>query len=84
VSDLGLSVEGKALVIYLCKTGYYIKRIHGSHYLCVRQDGTGVTLNIPVHSNEDIARGTLRFIITVYARNENITEEEAKKRFQKL
>lgn len=83
MSVLGLSVNGKDLVNYLCKTGYYVKRIHGGHHFCVHIDGTGTPLDIPVHTNEDIAKGTLRFIIMVYARNEKITEEEAKKRFRK-
>ncbi len=84
MSILGLSVAGKDLVNYLCKTGYYVKRVHGGHHFCVRLDGTGTPLDIPVHASESIAKGTLRFIITVYARNENITEEEAKKRLQKI
>jgi len=84
VSILGLSVNGRDLVNYFCKTGYYVKRVHGGHHFCVRIDGTGTPLNIPVHTNEDIPNGTLRFIITVYARNENITDAEAKVRFKKI
>lgn len=77
-------VRGKDLVNYLCRNGYYVKRIHGSHHFCVRKDGTGIPLNVSVHSNENIARGTLSFIITVFARNEGVTEDGAKELFRRL
>jgi predicted RNA binding protein YcfA (HicA-like mRNA interferase family) len=77
-------VNGKDLVNYLCRNGYYIKRIHGSHHFCVHKDGTGTPLDVPVHSNKNIAKGTLCFIITVFARNEGVTEDEAKEMFRRL
>lgn len=77
-------VSGKALVNYLCRNGYYIKRIHGSHHFCVRKDGTGTPLNVPVHGCSNIAKGTLCFIISVYARNEDMTEDEVKEAFSKI
>jgi predicted RNA binding protein YcfA (HicA-like mRNA interferase family) len=71
-------VNGKDLVHYLCRHGYNVIRIHGSHHFCVLQDGTGTPLDIPVHANENVAKGTLRNIIKVYAKNESVTEEVAK------
>lgn len=70
-------ISGRDLVNFLCRQGYYVKHVHGSHHFCVRQDGTGTPLDIPVHANEDVAKGTLRFIIKVYARNEGIDEDNA-------
>jgi len=77
-------VSGKALVNYLCRNGYYVKRVRGSHHFCVRVDGTGTPINVPVHGNNEIAKGTLSFIITVFARNEGLTEDEAKEMFRDL
>jgi len=76
-------VSGKALVNYLCRNGYYVKRTHGSHHFCVRKDGKGAPLDIPVHGNNDIAKGTLSFIITVFARNESLSEEDARELLRK-
>jgi predicted RNA binding protein YcfA (HicA-like mRNA interferase family) len=77
-------VSGNALVNYLCRNGYYVKRIRGRHHFCVRKDGIGTPLDVPVHGNKEIAKGTLCFIITVFARNEGVMEDEAKEMFHEL
>jgi len=38
----------------------------------------GIPLDIPVHTNKEVAKGTLRNIIKIYAKNEGVTEEVAK------
>ena len=56
------SVSGKQVVRALEQIGYHVIRIRGSHHFMEREGKTSVA--VPVHANRDIARGTLRSILS--------------------
>ena len=56
------TIKGKELVDFLAKQGCEIKRIKGSHYV-LKSAFNNKMIVIPVHSSEELDRGTLRSII---------------------
>jgi predicted RNA binding protein YcfA (HicA-like mRNA interferase family) len=56
------SVRGDRVVRALEKAGFKVARITGSHHIMRHPDGRGTT--VPVHPGRDIAKGTLRGILT--------------------
>ena len=67
------SLRGDRIVKALEKVGFDVARISGSHHILRHPDGRGTT--VPVHSNRDVAKGTLRGILA----DTGITAEELKK-----
>lgn len=53
------AISGKRLCKILEQKGWQLKRVTGSHHIYVKQ-GVDVILSIPVHSNRDLPRGTLK------------------------
>jgi len=54
-------ISGKDLVKLLEVIGFTVVRINGSHHRMKHNDGRVTT--VPVHKNEDIAKGLLRKIV---------------------
>lgn len=65
------AISGKRLCKILERKGWQLKRVTGSHHIYVKQ-GVDVILSIPVHSNRDLPRGTLKSIMT----DTGLTEED--------
>ena len=55
------SVSGTRIVRALERHGIKVARVSGSHHVMRHPDGRGTT--VPVHSNRDVAKGTLRGIL---------------------
>lgn len=55
-------ITGKDLLDFLIKQGCELKRVKGSHHV-VKSIYNQKMFVIPVHSNEDLDRGTLRSIL---------------------
>jgi len=55
-------MKAKELIKILKKNGWELKRINGSHHI-FKKDGVENTLSVPVHSNQDIPKGTLNGIL---------------------
>jgi predicted RNA binding protein YcfA (HicA-like mRNA interferase family) len=53
-------MSGKELVRLLKKHGWSLDRIHGSHYIMMRNEKT---LSVPVHGNRDLPKGLLAAIL---------------------
>ncbi|HZO66363.1 MAG TPA: type II toxin-antitoxin system HicA family toxin [Kribbellaceae bacterium] len=57
------SIRGDRVVAQLKKRGYRVDRVNGSHHIMKRDaDGRGTT--VPVHGGRDVAKGTLRSILS--------------------
>jgi predicted RNA binding protein YcfA (HicA-like mRNA interferase family) len=56
------SVRGERVVQALEKAGFKLARVTGSHHIMRHPDGRGTT--IPVHKGRDVAKGTLRGILS--------------------
>jgi len=56
------SVRGERVVRALEKAGFKVARVTGSHHIMRHPDGRGTT--IPVYQGRDIAKGTLRGILS--------------------
>jgi len=56
------SVRGDRVVRALEKAGFKVARVAGSHHVLRHPDGRGTT--VPVHPGRDLAKGTLRSILT--------------------
>lgn len=54
-------ISGKKLTKILKNLGFEIIRIKGSHHYFHHKDGRSTT--VPIHSNEDVAIGTLRAVL---------------------
>ena len=54
-------ISGKEFIKVLERIGFEVIRIKGSHYRLRHPDGRLTT--VPVHKNEDLAKGLLRKII---------------------
>lgn len=54
-------LSGKDLVKILERLGFEVIRVKGSHHRLKHKDGRVTT--VPVHQNEDIAKGLLRKIV---------------------
>jgi predicted RNA binding protein YcfA (HicA-like mRNA interferase family) len=65
------AVSGKALCKIVERHGWELKRITGSHHIYVKED-VEVILSIPVHSNRDLPKGTLKSIL----KDAKLTEED--------
>lgn len=56
------SVRGERVVRALERAGFKIARVAGSHHIMRHPDGRGTT--VPVHPGRDVAKGTLRDILS--------------------
>jgi predicted RNA binding protein YcfA (HicA-like mRNA interferase family) len=56
------SLRGERIVRALERAGFKVARISGSHHIMRHADGRGTT--VPVHQGRDVARGTLRGILS--------------------
>jgi predicted RNA binding protein YcfA (HicA-like mRNA interferase family) len=56
------SVRGQRVVRALERAGFKVARVAGSHHIMRHPDGRGTT--VPVHPGRDLAKGTLRNILT--------------------
>jgi len=56
------SVRGERVVRALERAGFKVARVAGSHHIMRHPDGRGTT--VPVHPGRDLAKGTLRNILT--------------------
>jgi predicted RNA binding protein YcfA (HicA-like mRNA interferase family) len=56
------SISGKNAVAAFEKAGFEVARVKGSHHI-MKREGHPNLLSVPVH-NRDIAKGTLRSLIT--------------------
>jgi len=56
------SLRGERIVRALEKAGFKLARVAGSHHIMRHADGRGTT--VPVHPGRDVAKGTLRGILT--------------------
>ena len=56
------SVPGIKVVRALECHGFKVARVNGSHHIMRHPDGRGTT--VPVHRNRDMAKGTLRGILS--------------------
>lgn len=55
-------ISGKDLLSFYLKMGCELKRVKGSHHV-IKSIFNGQMFVIPIHSNEELDRGTLRVII---------------------
>ncbi len=56
------AISGKTLCKIVERNGWELKRVTGSHHIYTRE-GVNVILAIPVHSNRDLPKGTLKSIM---------------------
>jgi predicted RNA binding protein YcfA (HicA-like mRNA interferase family) len=56
------SVSGGRVVRSLERAGFKVARVRGSHHIMRHPDGRGTT--VPVHQGRDVAKGTLRGILS--------------------
>lgn len=56
------AVAGARIVRALERHGFKIARVSGSHHIMRHPDGRGTT--VPVHADRDVAKGTLRGILS--------------------
>jgi predicted RNA binding protein YcfA (HicA-like mRNA interferase family) len=56
------SLSGEKVVAQLKKHGFRVDRVNGSHHIMKNADGRGTT--VPVHGGRDVAKGTLRSILS--------------------
>ena len=56
------AIRGERVVRALEKAGFTVARIAGSHHIMRHPDGRGTT--VPVHHGRDMAKGTLRGILS--------------------
>jgi len=56
-------VSGKKLLNFFIHSGCNLKRIKGSHHV-LKSNINGKMFVIPIHSNENLDRGTLKAILT--------------------
>jgi predicted RNA binding protein YcfA (HicA-like mRNA interferase family) len=56
------SVSGARIVCALERHGFKLARVAGSHHIMRHPDGRGTT--VPVHGHRDVAKGTLRCILS--------------------
>jgi predicted RNA binding protein YcfA (HicA-like mRNA interferase family) len=65
------AISGKMLCKIVERNGWEFKRITGSHHIYIKE-GVDVILSIPVHSNRDLPKGTLKSIM----KDAELTEED--------
>ena len=56
------SVRGERIVRALERAGFKVARVTGRHHIMRHPDGRGTT--VPVHQGRDVAKGTLRGILS--------------------
>jgi predicted RNA binding protein YcfA (HicA-like mRNA interferase family) len=56
------AVKGDRMVKALEQVGFRVARVTGSHHILRHPDGRGTT--VPVHQGRDVAKGTLRSILS--------------------
>ena len=56
------ALPGERIVRALERTGFKVARVRGSHRIMRHPDGRGTT--VPVHPGRDVAKGTLRGILS--------------------
>lgn len=56
------SLRGEQVVRALERGGFKVARVTGSHHIMRHADGRGTT--VPVHPGRDVAKGTLRGILS--------------------
>jgi predicted RNA binding protein YcfA (HicA-like mRNA interferase family) len=56
------SISGKTLCRIVERNGWELKRVTGSHHIYAKE-GVDIILSIPVHSNRDLPKGTLKSIM---------------------
>lgn len=56
------SVSGERVKRALERHGFRVARVRGSHHVMRHPDGRGTT--IPIHSGQDLPKGTLRSILS--------------------
>jgi predicted RNA binding protein YcfA (HicA-like mRNA interferase family) len=59
------AVSGSKVVKALERAGFTVARISGSHHVLRHPDGRVVV--VPVHAGRDMAKGTLRSVLTLVA-----------------
>ena len=57
------SLSGEKVVAQLKKHGFRVDRINGSHHI-MKNDADGRGTTVPVHGGRDVAKGTLRSILS--------------------
>ena len=65
------AVSGKTLCKIVERNGWHLKRVAGSHHIYVKKSVDAI-LSIPVHSNRDLPKGTLKSIM----KDAGLTEED--------
>ena len=55
-------MRGERIVRALERAGFKVARVTGSHHIMCHPDGRGTT--VPVHQGRDVAKGTLRGILS--------------------
>jgi predicted RNA binding protein YcfA (HicA-like mRNA interferase family) len=65
------AISGKMLCKIVERNGWELKRVTGSHHI-YSKEGTEAILSIPVHSNKDLPKGTLKSIM----KDAELTEED--------
>jgi predicted RNA binding protein YcfA (HicA-like mRNA interferase family) len=56
------SLPGERIIRVLERAGFKVARVTGSHHIMRHPDGRGTT--VPVHAGRDVAKGTLRGILS--------------------
>lgn len=64
-------ITGKEAVKALCRAGFEVRRIKGSHHI-LKRTNPNITVVVPVHGNETLPTGTLLSIL----RHARITAEQ--------
>ncbi|MBS1257529.1 MAG: hypothetical protein MAG551_00573 [Candidatus Scalindua arabica] len=64
------SISGKDFCKVLEKKGWLLKTIKGSHHVYMKS-GKKVRISVPVHSNKDLKRGLLKFLVKIAEIKEN-------------
>ncbi|MDD5748996.1 MAG: type II toxin-antitoxin system HicA family toxin [Actinomycetota bacterium] len=67
-------ISGKDLLAALCRNGYEVVHIKGSHHY-LRREGLGKIVVIPVHGSSIVPAGTLKSIL----RQAELTASELEK-----
>ena len=57
------SLSGEKVVAQLKKHGFRVDRVNGSHHI-MKNDADGRGTTVPVHGGRDVAKGTLRSILS--------------------
>ncbi len=55
-------VSANKFIRVLKKKGFILDRIHGSHYIFIREKDK-LTISVPVHKGHDLGRGLTRAIL---------------------